>query len=163
MKKELTAAEKKSVYIICAIIIIVTIALCIGIILSADFSSGTDSTLQSNSKEVVDQEVIQDLDFPAFYKDYKANELVANDQYRYNRYRVTAEISGMETGGLLNLTGGATLTMTTKVDNTVVVFLAEFEKDQEEALKTINVGDTITFEGKCLGAGNWSECELLVK
>ena len=38
---------------------------------------------------------------------------------------------------------------------------AEFEKEQEEALKTINVGDTITFEGECLSAGTWVECELL--
>jgi DNA sulfur modification protein DndB len=29
----------------------------------------------------------------------------------------------------------------------------EFDKEQEEALKIVNVGDTITFEGKCLSAG----------
>ena len=39
----------------------------------------------------------------------------------------------------------------------------EFEKEQEENLKSVKVGDTITFEGKCLDAGNWTECELIVE
>ena len=51
----------------------------------------------------------------------------------------------------------------TKVDNTIVFFYAEFEKEQEENLKSVKVGDTITFEGKCLDAGNWTECELIVE
>ena len=39
----------------------------------------------------------------------------------------------------------------------------KFDKEQEENLKTVKVGDTFTFEGKCLDAGNWSECELVVE
>ncbi|UVM99521.1 MAG: hypothetical protein [Bacteriophage sp.] len=58
-------------------------------------------------------------------------------------------------------TGGATLTMEKKIGNTIVVFLAEFERDQEEALKNIKVGDEITFEGTCYSAGSWSDCELV--
>ena len=69
----------------------------------------------------------------------------------------------MATGGLKNLTGGATLTMEKKVGKTIVFFYAEFEKEQEDALKTINVGDTITFEGTCLSAGSWSDCELVTE
>ena len=99
--------------------------------------------------------------FDEIYRAYKDNELVADDMYKYNRYRVTAKINGMTNDGLFNLTGGATLTLETKVDNTIVFFYAEFEKEQEENLKTVKVGDTITFEGKCLDAGNWSECELV--
>lgn len=99
--------------------------------------------------------------FDEIYRAYKDNELVADDLYQYNRYRVTAKINGMTNDGLFNLTGGATLTLETKVDNTIVFFYAEFEKEQEENLKTVKVGDTITFEGKCLDAGNWSECELV--
>lgn len=67
----------------------------------------------------------------------------------------------METDGLLNWSGGATLTMETRVGNTIVFFYAEFEKEQEEALKDVNVGDEITFEGECLSAGTWVECELI--
>ena len=94
------------------------------------------------------------------YNAYKENELLANDTYRYNRYRITATIDGMSTGGLLNLTGGATLTMEARAGNTIVYFYAEFEKDQEDALKTVKVGDTITFEGKCIGRGGFTDCEL---
>ena len=54
-----------------------------------------------------------------------------------------------------------TLTMEKKIGNTIVVFLAEFERDQEEALKNIKVGDEITFEGTCYSAGSWSDCELI--
>lgn len=99
--------------------------------------------------------------FDEIYRAYKDNELVADDLYQYNRYRVTAKINGMTNDGLFNLTGGATLTLEKRVGNTIVFFYAEFEKEQEENLKTVKVGDTITFEGKCLDAGNWSECELV--
>ena len=99
--------------------------------------------------------------FEEIYKAYKSNKLVAEDQYKNNRYRITATINGMETGGLLNLTGGATLTMETKVGNTIVFFTAEFEQDQEEALKKVVVKDTIVFEGTCLSAGSWTDCIIV--
>lgn len=99
--------------------------------------------------------------FEEIYKAYKSNELVADDLYKGNRYRVTAIINGIETDGLLNLTGGATLTMQTQVGSTIVFFYAEFEKEQEEALKQVVVGDTITFEGTCLSAGAWTDCEIV--
>ncbi len=102
-----------------------------------------------------------DVTFEDIYKAYKSNELVADDLYKGNRYQVTATINGMSTGGLFNLTGGATLTMQTNVEGTIVFFYAEFEKDQEEALKQVAVGDTITFEGECLSHGMWSECEIV--
>ena len=103
----------------------------------------------------------QAIDYAEIYREYMANELRADEKYQYNRYQITAKVNGMSTGGLFNLTGGATLTMEIKVENTIVFFYAEFEKEQEETLKSINVGDTITFEGECLSAGSWSECELI--
>ena len=99
--------------------------------------------------------------FEEIYQAYEDNELVADDLYKGRRYEVTATINGMETGGLMNMTGGATLTMEKKIGNTIVVFLAEFERDQEEALKNIKVGDEITVEGTCYSAGSWSDCELV--
>lgn len=99
--------------------------------------------------------------FEEIYYEYKSNELRADEKYKNNRYTITANINGIKTGGLLNWSGGATLTMETKIDNTIVFFYAEFEKDQEEALKEVNVGDEITFEGECLSAGTWVECELI--
>ena len=130
----------------------------ISILVLAGCSSATvDETIET--EEVVDY--IEGVEFDEIYRAYKENELRADDTYQYNRYRITAEVNGMSTGGLLNLTGGATLTMEKKVGNTYVFFYAEFEKEQEEKLKQINVGDTITFEGKCLSAGSWSECEII--
>lgn len=117
----------------------------------------TVETTVSQTEPTADLSVTYD----DIYNAYKENELVANDLYRYNRYRITAEINGMSTGGLLNLTGGATLTMERRVGNTIVFFYAEFEKEQEDALKQVKVGDTITFDGKCIGKGGFAECELI--
>lgn len=99
------------------------------------------------------------VSFDEIYKSFKENELVAKDKYNNNYYTITAKVNGIESDGLYNLTGGATLTMEYKVDNTIVFFLAEFEKEQEEKLKTIKVGDKITFIGKCYN-GAFSDCKL---
>lgn len=128
-----------------------------------DVQSKAQIEINKNAESDVSSSVIDErVTFDEIYRAYKENELRADDVYQYNRYRITAKVNGMETGGLLNLTGGATLTMEKQVDSTVVFFTAEFEKDQEEALKTINVGDTITFEGECLSAGTWEDCELIL-
>ena len=42
----------------------------------------------------------------------------------------------------------------------IVFFYAEFEKEQEEALKKVKVGDAITFDGKCVGKGGFVDCEI---
>ena len=99
--------------------------------------------------------------FDEIYKAYKANELRADDKYKNNRYRITARISAMTNGGLFIYSGGAILTMETRVDNTVVFFYAECEREQEDALKNVDVGDLITFEGECLSAGSWVNCEIV--
>lgn len=104
---------------------------------------------------------IEGVDYEEIYKAYKENPIRAEEKYKGNRYRITGQINGMSTSGLLNVTGGATLTMLIKIDNTYVYFVAEFEKDQVEALKTVNVGDTITFEGKCASDELWTKCELI--
>lgn len=120
---------------------------------------------KSKEKTEVNDSSTEDIDlsvgFDEIYLAYKENELRADEKYQYNRYQITAKVNGMETGGLFNLTGGATLTMEKQIGNTVVFFYAEFEKEQEENLKQINVGDTITFEGKCLSAGSWTECSIV--
>ena len=124
----------------------------------------TEQAELSTKEKIVDEQTpIEDVGFDEIYHAYKENELRADDVYKNNRYRITAKINGMSTGGLFNLTGGATLTMEKKVGNTIVFFYAEFEKEQEENLKQINVGDTITFEGKCLSAGSWTDCEIITE
>ena len=116
----------------------------------------------NNTDVAIEQEIDYNVTFDEIYRAYKENELRADDTYKNNRYEITAKINSMATNGLFNLTGGATLTMEKRVGNTIVFFYAEFEKEQEENLKKINVGDTITFIGECLGAGSWVECELII-
>lgn len=157
MKKEISPQKKRVVYLLCGIIIAITIFSCVAILMLPPMESSAESEPQTSEET----SAVGTATFDEIYHAYKENELVADDLYQYNRYRVTAKINGMTNDGLFNLTGGATLTLETKVDNTIVFFYAEFEKEQEENLKTVKVGDTITFEGKCLDAGNWSECELV--
>ena len=117
---------------------------------------------ESAESTISEQTVDENVSFDEIYHAYKENELRADDVYKNNRYMITAKVNGIETGGLFNLTGGATLTLETKVGSTTVFFTAEFEKEQEESLKTISVGDTITFSGECLSAGTWINCELIL-
>jgi hypothetical protein len=158
VKKEISPQKKRVVYLLCGIIIVIAIFSCVAILMSPSMESSPSESEPQTSEET---SAVGTATFDEIYHAYKENELVADDLYQYNRYRVTAKINGMTNDGLFNLTGGATLTLETKVDNTIVFFYAEFEKEQEENLKTVKVGDTITFEGKCLDAGNWSECELV--
>lgn len=119
----------------------------------------TETKVDESTTEETTESIDISVTYDEIYREFKRNELNAKDLYNNNRYQITAKINGMETGGLLNLTGGATLTMEYKVDNTIVFFLAEFEKEQEESLKQISVGDTITFIGTCYD-GTFSDCEL---
>ena len=125
-----------------------------------EFASSTNDTpTTSEQPSLVETDLT--VTFDEIYKAYKSNELRADESYKNNRYRITAKINGMNTGGLLNATGGATLTMEIRVDNTIVFFYAEFEKDQEEALKKVSVGDTIVLEGTCLDYNTWKDCVII--
>lgn len=160
MKKEISPLKKRVVYLLCGIIIAIIIFSCVVILMLPPMEPSPAESEPQTSEETSE---VGTATFDEIYQAYKENELVADDLYQYNRYRVTAKINGMTNNGLFNLTGGATLTLEKRVGNTIVSFYAEFEKEQEENLKTVKVGDTITFEGKCLDAGNWSECELVVE
>lgn len=102
-----------------------------------------------------------DVTFDEIYKAYKSNELMADDLYSGNRYRITATVKEIEGDGIFNLTGGATLSMTVEVGDDVVPVLAEFEKDQEAALKKVVVGDTVVFDGTCVSERAWMECKIV--
>lgn len=122
-------------------------------------SPETERKVDESTTEETTESVDTSVTYDEIYSEFKRNELNAKDLYNGKRYQITAKINGMETGGVLNLTGGATLTMEYKVDNTIVFFLAEFEKEQEDTLKQISVGDTVTFIGTCYN-GTFSDCEL---
>lgn len=146
----------KSKIIVILVIILMTAGVT-GLYMVLPGGADSEQPVKTEEIETVDTSVL----FDEIYHEYKSNELRAREKYYENRYRITAKINGMNTTGLLNATGGATLTMETKVEDTIVFFYAEFEKDQEDALKNVNVGDTITFDGTCMSAGSWSDCKLI--
>lgn len=146
MKKANPAKQKKMIIVFVVLMVIIMV---------------TAMSNKDDEQAPAKEDQYTPASFEEIYQAYEDNELVADDLYKGRRYEVTATINGMETGGLMNMTGGATLTMEKKIGNTIVVFLAEFERDQEEALKNIKVGDEITFEGTCYSAGSWSDCELV--
>lgn len=119
----------------------------------------TEQAPTDESDSEIEEKIDTSVTFADIYRELKANELRAKDEFDGNRYQITGKVNGISTGGLFNLTGGATLTMENEVDGTTVFYTAEFEKEQEENLKQINEGDTITFIGTCSG-GHFYDCEL---
>ncbi|MDL2302054.1 hypothetical protein LJC58_06850 [Lachnospiraceae bacterium OttesenSCG-928-D06] len=105
-------------------------------------------------------ESAEEIDYVEIYNELERNEVSAKDLYNDNKYRVTATIDSISTGGLFDPKGGATITM--KVDSEEsIYFIAEFGNHQPEALKEISTGDTITFAGTYKDR-NFYDCYLEV-
>lgn len=142
--------------------IVLIVLLVLGIIGGSGGSDENNNSTKTPVKKVSqyqqDIEPYKPLDFDKYYRTYSENELKAKKAYGGKKYLVTAKINGLESGGLMNLTGGATLTMERQVENTVVFFTAEFESDEEEYLVDLSEGDTILFGGTLYG--NFSDCKL---
>ena len=142
--------------------ILLIVLLVLGIIGSSGGSDENNNSTKTPVKKVSqyqqDLKPYTPLDFDEYYRTYSKNELKAEKKYSGKEYLVTAKINGLESGGLMNLTGGATLTMERQVDNTVVFFTAEFESDEEKYLVDLSEGDTILFGGTLYG--NFSDCKL---
>lgn len=110
----------------------------------------------SNSEKTT---VVTTIDFDTVYKEYKANEVRAEETYGKKRYRVVGNVNALTDDGLMNLMGGVTVTLTRKVGNTTVFFFASFPKDQKEKIIQINAGDDITIVGEMRNL-NFFSCEI---
>lgn len=110
----------------------------------------------SNSERTT---VVTTIDFDTVYKEYKANEVRAEETYGKKRYRVVGNVNALTDDGLMNLMGGVTVTLTRKVGNTTVFFFASFPKDQKEKIMQINAGDDITIVGEMRNL-NFFSCEI---
>lgn len=104
--------------------------------------------------------IITDVSFDQIYQDYDQNELAAKDKYSGNWYQITAEINNIYQGNLIELFSPK-MTLVRKVGNTYVYFHAVFDKDDEEAIKQLKTGETITFTGKCSSDAYWEQCRLV--
>lgn len=105
------------------------------------------------------EQAVTAIDFNAVYKEYKSNEVRAEETYGNKRYRVTGTVNGLTDSGLANLFGSTTVTLVRQVGNTTVYFFASFSKDQKDAIMKINTGDEITFVGEYSKMSFYS-CEL---
>lgn len=104
-------------------------------------------------------EVNTDVSFEEIYAEYKSNESRANEEFKGNRYRITAIINGISDGGFLDSKNAANLTLEKDIDETTVFFYATF-KDKNEIMD-YNVGDEITFDGTYSKAGSWYDCTVV--
>ena len=122
-------------------------------------ASSKSSSKPKKSSPSASEQAVTDIDFNAVYKEYKSNEVRAEETYGNKRYRVTGTVNGLTDSGLANLFGGATVTLVRQVGNTTVYFFASFSKDQKDAIMKINTGDEITFVGEYSKMSFYS-CEL---
>lgn len=129
--------------------------------IAAEATVDQETATSESTEEAGEEEepVDTSVTFADIYREFDANEIRAKERYNGHRYQITGTINGISSGGLIHLMGGATLTMENRVDNTIVYYYAEFGRDQEEALKNVNTGDTITFIGECWG-GTFTDCVL---
>lgn len=122
-------------------------------------ASSKSSSKPKKSSSSSSEQAVTAIDFNAVYKEYKSNEVRAEETYGNKRYRVTGTVNGLTDSGLANLFGGTTVTLVRQVGNTTVYFFASFSKDQKDAIMKINTGDEITFVGEYSKMSFYS-CEL---
>lgn len=122
-------------------------------------ASNKSASKPKKSSSSLSAESVTTLDFDAVYKEYKSNEVRAEETYGDKRYRVTGTVNGLTDSGLGNLFGSTTVTLVRQVGNTTVYFFASFSKDQKDAIMKINTGDEITFVGEYSKMSFYS-CEL---
>lgn len=122
-------------------------------------ASSKSSSKPKKSSSSTSERTVTTIDFNAVYKEYKSNEVRAEETYGDKRYRVTGTVNALTDSGLANLFGGTTVTLVRQVGNTTVYFFASFSKDQKDAIMKINTGDEITFVGEYSKMSFYS-CEL---
>ena len=122
-------------------------------------ASSKSSSKPKKSSSSASEQAVTAIDFNAVYKEYKSNEVRAEETYGNKRYLVTGTVNGLTDSGLANLFGGMTVTLVRQVGNTTVYFFASFPKDQKDAIMKINTGDEITFVGEYSKMSFYS-CEL---
>lgn len=122
-------------------------------------ASSKSSSKPKKSSSSTSEQAVTTIDFNAVYKEYKSNEVRAEETYGDKRYRVTGTVNALTDSGLANLFGGTTVTLVRQVGNTTVYFFASFSKGQKDAIMKINTGDEITFVGEYSKMSFYS-CEL---
>lgn len=91
---------------------------------------------------------------------YRDNEIAADDEYKGNRYELTATFDGATDGGIGNL--GGTITVTAKImdGGTACYIYCKFPDSSRDKIAALSKGDSFTFRGTCVDWGNWKDCSF---
>lgn len=121
----------------------------------------------------------QEISIIELYDAYEKNPLVADDNYKGNRYKFTGTIDSIDDtvySGWYTSTDIVANIITedflfgdeiicqvtvTEDDKNYHLWCIFDEETQRDKLTQIAIGDTITIEGTCADWGNWKECELI--
>lgn len=103
----------------------------------------------------------QELDFAEMVSEYLANEIRAKETYKDNRYKIVAEVTGIEQAGLREGYFGYNVDMVIHLDDEDFSICANFQSDLKDEVMKLNIGDTLTFTGKCVAPELWHNCTIV--
>lgn len=109
------------------------------------------------------EKIEQTVTLDKLYEEFENNELRAKDLYGGQYFIVDGTMEGIEDSGLLNIGGGATLTVKHESKYGNMYLIATFNKINVEPLKQLNKGDYVKIYGKCISWGTWSDCQLIIE
>ena len=103
----------------------------------------------------------QELDFSAMVSEYRANEIRAKETYKDNHYIVSAKVVGIEQAGAREGYSGYNVNMVVSLDGEDFSICANFQSDLKEDIMKLNIGDVLTFTGKCVAPELWHNCTII--
>ena len=137
----------------------VLLTLAVAIVCSISFI--VDISLNPIKDPTLTSQMAQELDFAEMVNDYRSNEIRAKETYKDNRYRITAEVVSIDRAGLREGYSGYNVSMTIDLGGEDFSICANFQGDMKAEVMKLNIGDTLTFTGKCVAPELWYNCTIV--
>lgn len=102
-----------------------------------------------------------DLDFAAYEKDYAAGVAAANKKYQGQTVTITGEVTSKPTVALMAVSDEASVLIKKTVNGTNLSIVAKFNQEDMAMLKTVKVGDVLTFTGECNNEYSFANCKVV--
>ena len=106
-------------------------------------------------------ESAQELDFEAMVNEYDTNEVRAKEIYKGNRYVITAQVTDIEQAGFSDGYSGYNVDMVVALTNGNFSISGNFQGDLKDDIMELNIGDILTFTGKCETPRLWQNCTIV--
>ena len=106
-------------------------------------------------------QMAESINLEEMVSDYRSNEISAKEKYYENRYRLSAEIVSIEVAGLREGFSGYNVGMEAILVDEVFYLCANFQGDMKDDILELEVGDTLTFTGKCIAPELWYNCTIV--